>query len=72
MVPLARWIGAASGTALPRSLEADIAQAGWIRAVLLDDTKSARMLAARAQELRPELAPAVRDYLGQNDPAASR
>jgi hypothetical protein len=72
MVPLARWIDAASGNALPKSLQADIAQAGWIRAVLLDDTKSARTLAARAQELRPELAPVVRDYLGQSDPAAAK
>jgi hypothetical protein len=72
MVPLSRWIDASSNNALPRELQADIAQAGWVRAVILDDAESARTLAARARELRPELAPAVRDYLAQTDPAAAR
>jgi hypothetical protein len=72
MVPLARWSDAANSSALPRKLQGDIAQAGWIRAVLLDDTKAARTLAARARELRPELTAAVRDYLAQTDPEAAK
>jgi hypothetical protein len=71
-VPLERWIEAANSTALPRPLAAEIAQAGWIRAVLLDDAASARTLAARARELRPELAAAVRDYQAQTDPEAAK
>jgi tetratricopeptide (TPR) repeat protein len=72
IVPLALWIEAASSGELPRRLQAEIAQAGWIRAVLLDDAMAARNLAARARELRPELAPAVKDYLAQTEPEAAK
>jgi hypothetical protein len=72
VVPLARWVDAASNSALPRSLQAEIAQAGWVRAVILDDPKSARALAARAREVLPELSVPTRDYLAQTDPEAAK
>jgi hypothetical protein len=65
--PLAYWTRAASAPALPRDLEADVAQAGWARAVLLDDTVTARALAARALALRPVLAAPMRDWLAHPD-----
>jgi hypothetical protein len=70
-VPLALWDAAAAGDALPREFQAEIAQAGWVRAVLLDDRAAARKVAARAGELNPHLAPAMRDYMAQTDPAAA-
>jgi hypothetical protein len=52
--------------------QAEIAQAGWVRAVLLDDRPAAAKFAARAGELNPPLAAAMRDYAAQNDPAAAQ
>jgi hypothetical protein len=71
-VPLELWDAAARGDALPRVFQAEIAQAGWVRAVLIDDRVAARKLAARAGELNPPLAPAASDYLAQSDPAAAQ
>ena len=69
--PLKRWEAAAAGNALPREFQAQIAQAGWVRAVLLDDRTLARALARRAGDLNPALEPAMRDYLAQTGPAAA-
>jgi hypothetical protein len=63
LTPLGLWIQAANSTVLPRDLQADIAQAGWIRAALLDNADAARTLAVRARELRPALGEPVRAYL---------
>jgi len=71
-VPLALWDALAAGDALPREFQPEIAQAGWVRAVLLDDRPAARKLTARAGELNPPLAPAMRDYMAQTDPAAAQ
>jgi hypothetical protein len=54
-VPLARWIDAASSQRLPAALQADIAQAGWVRAVLLEQGSEAQLLAGRLATLRPAL-----------------
>ena len=40
--------------------------------MLLDDRPAARKLTARAGELNPPLAPAMRDYMAQTDPAAAQ
>jgi hypothetical protein len=71
-VPLARWVDAASNTLLPADLRADIAQAGWVRAVVLHRTPEARSLAQRLAELRPQLRPAVESWLGEKDPQAAQ
>jgi hypothetical protein len=71
-VPLELWDAAARGDALPREFQAEIAKAGWMRAVLLDDRPAAMKLAARAGDLNPPLAPAVRDYAAQTDAAAAQ
>src|SRR5579883_1426722 len=70
-VPLRLWMSAANSNGLPREFQAQIAEAGWVRAVLLDDRTAARALARRAAELSPALAPAMRDYLAQSDPRAA-
>ena len=64
-VPLDLWYEAARGSALPRSLQAEIARTGWVRAVVLGDP-SARSLAERTRDLNPAWAEAMRDYLKQN------
>jgi hypothetical protein len=71
-LPLRFWIEASGAPALPRRLRGEIAQAGWVRAVLLDRPEQARELAARAAELRPELAETMRRYTAEQAPDAAR
>jgi hypothetical protein len=72
LVPLSRWVEAVKDPLLPKNLQADVAQAGWVRAVVLDRTEEARQFAGRLAELRPELADGLRPYLAENDPAAAK
>jgi len=67
-VPLSDWVRATEASAFPRSRQEDIAQAGWVRAVLLGDDAASRTLAARLRDLRPAAAPAMRDYLAHPEP----
>jgi hypothetical protein len=71
-LPLRYWIEAASSEALPLRLRGEIAQAGWVRAVLLDRPEQARKFAARAAELRPELAESMRRYIAEQAPDTAR
>ncbi len=71
-LPLRYWIEAASSQALPLRLRGEIAQAGWVRAVLLDRPEQARQFAARAAEMRPELAESMRRYTAEQPPDAAR
>ena len=71
-VPLHLWIDACRPTRLPRLLQTDIAQAGWVRAAILGDTTAARGLATRLAQLKPELAAEMRAYLAERDPAAAK
>jgi hypothetical protein len=66
-VPLSDWTRAAQAAALPRSRQEDIAQAGWVRAVLLGDAATARTLGARLRDLRQPAAAAMTDYLAHPD-----
>jgi hypothetical protein len=70
--PLALWIDAAKNDLVPRELQAPIARAAWVRAVLLDDTASAKTLASRVAQLSPELAGEMRTYLAATDAASAR
>jgi hypothetical protein len=71
-LPLRYWIEAAGSEALPLRLRGEIAQAGWVRAVLLDRPEQARKFAARTAELRPELAESMRRYAAEQAPDAAR
>ena len=71
-VPLSLWADAVKNDLVPRNLQADLAQAGWVRAVLLKDAATARTMAARTAELRPELAGEMKTYLDAQDAAAAR
>jgi hypothetical protein len=71
-VPLTRWMDAMKNDLLPRTLQADIAQSGWVRAVILDKNEEAHTLARRLVELRPKLAPVFKAYLAESDAAAAK
>jgi len=64
-LPLKLWIDAASNPLLPAHLQAEIAQAAWMRAVLLNRTAEAGELARRTAQLHPELAAGMRDYASE-------
>jgi hypothetical protein len=72
VVPLSRWIDATSNALIPPDLQADIAQAGWVRAIALEDRDAAHALAGRLAQLRPPLAAAIRGYLAESDPQAEQ
>ncbi|HWC96184.1 MAG TPA: hypothetical protein VG456_05535 [Candidatus Sulfopaludibacter sp.] len=71
-VPLALWIDATKSRLMPANLQADLAQAGWVRAVVLGDSAAARSLAQRMQQLKPALAGEMGKYLAEKDAAAAR
>jgi len=71
-MPLPRWVDASQNPLLPKNLQTQVAQAGWVRAVVVDQPEDARKLATRLGELRPELAQGLRAYLGETDPAAAK
>jgi hypothetical protein len=71
-IPLALWIDASKNDLLPKLLQAQVAQAAWVRAILLDDAPSSRTLATRLAQLSPELAGEMRGYLAVQDPASAR
>jgi len=58
-IPMARWVEAASGSALPQHLREAVAWAAWVRAVGLDD-------AATAKRLAPMLPEQVRKSAGES------
>jgi hypothetical protein len=70
--PLSLWIDASKNDLLPKPLQAEIARAAWVRAILLEDTAAARTLATRVAELTPELAGDMRGYLAVQDAAGAR
>ena len=70
-IPLVRWVDAASNPLLPAELRADIAQAGWVRAVVLQ-RPGAQSLAQRLAELRPQLRPAMQSWLAEKNPQAAQ
>jgi tetratricopeptide (TPR) repeat protein len=70
--PLERWVDAASNNLLPPDLQADIAQAGWVRAVVLDQIPQAQALAARLATLRLQLRTPLQAWLGEKDPQAAK
>jgi len=71
-VPLSRYLDASKNELLPASIQADIAQAGWVRAVILDKKDDAAALTHRLIELRSKLAPIFKPYLAESDAAKSK
>jgi hypothetical protein len=70
-VHLELWIDASANRLLPSRLQAQIAQAGWVRAVLLNRAAEAGALARRVAELQPDLAAAMRGYVAEKSPEAA-
>ena len=70
--PLVRWVDAASTSLLPTDLQAEIAQAGWVRAVVLDRVPQAQALATRLAQLRPQLRTPLQAWLGERDLKAAK
>ena len=62
-LPLSVLQQAAEARALPEHLRRDVAQAIWLRAVLLDDDRIARELAPTLKILVPAMTPFLDDYL---------
>ena len=70
--PLERWVDAASNNRLPPDLQADIAQAGWVRAVLLGRIPQAQALAERLATLRPQFRTRLQAWLAAKDPKTAK
>jgi hypothetical protein len=71
-VPLALWLDASANKLLPDHLQLAVAQAGWVRAVLLGRTAEARAFMDRVLKLQPKSAAAARDYLSAASPEQAR
>jgi hypothetical protein len=71
-VPLSLWVNAAGNRLLAANLQGDVAQAGWVRSVILDDAERAHTFALRVAALKPDLAGEMRSYLAEKDAAAAR
>ena len=70
-VPLRLWSDATHNNLMPRNLQTQLAQAGWTRAIILNDRNTASAFAQRLAILKPELATDMRKYLAEPDPAAA-
>jgi hypothetical protein len=71
-LPLSLLKTAAKSTTLPEPLRRDLAQAVWLRAVILGDTKTADELAPVVSSLIPELLPLLNAYLSADSPQAKK
>ena len=65
--PLSLWKEAANKTALPTHLRRDVAQAAWIRAILLGDSETADELVPTVKTLVPDLTGLLDDFLKTSD-----
>jgi tetratricopeptide (TPR) repeat protein len=63
---------AAKSTVLPTPARRDLAQAAWLRAAILGDTKTADELVPVLSSLVPELAPLLNEYLSATTPEAKK
>ena len=68
--PVDLLLDAAGKEPLPQSIRREIAAAGWVRSILLQDEKTARSLAPVLQNLAPELKPLLQSYLDAGDARA--
>jgi hypothetical protein len=66
-IPLSLWMDASKTAALTARLRGDLSATAWVRAILLGKNTEARALAMKIQTQRPELATAMRNYLGSEE-----
>jgi hypothetical protein len=71
-IPLSLWKEAADTQALPTHLRRDVAQAAWIRAVLVGDNKTADELVPTLKGLVPDLTPELDDFVKTSEPGAKK
>lgn len=71
-LPLTLLKEAVQSSALPAHLRRDLAQAIWLRAVILDDFKSADEIAPILKLLIPQMEPALNEFLATEQPAAKK
>ena len=71
-LPVALLGEAASSKSLPEHLRRDVAQAAWLRAVLLGNHAAATAIVPNLRSLAPELSPFLSDYTNASDPAAKK
>ena len=71
-LPLSLLQQAAESKSLPEHLRRDVAQAAWLRAVLLDDRDRAMELAPTLKSLVPEIVPFLDDYLSSQPEEARK
>jgi hypothetical protein len=71
-MPLSVLREAAGNKNLPDHLRRDVAQATWLRAVLLGDNATATAVAPTLKTLVPELAPFLNEYTSAPDPATKK
>jgi hypothetical protein len=69
-IPLSLWKEAADSQSLPIHLRRDVAQAAWIRAVLVGDNKTADDLVPALKVLVPDLTPELDDFGKTLEPGA--
>ncbi|MGH9932425.1 MAG: hypothetical protein ACREA9_24745 [Pyrinomonadaceae bacterium] len=69
-LPLALLSEAANNKRLPEHLRRDVAQATWLRAVLLGNHATATALVPTLKTMVPELTPFLNEYTGAREPAA--
>jgi hypothetical protein len=71
-MPVALLSQVANNNRLPEHLRRDVAQAAWLRSVLLGDTTTATALVPALKTSVPELAPLLDEYISAQGPAAKR
>ncbi len=71
-LPLSILKQAAISRVLPDHLRRDVAQAAWLRAVILDDQTTADELVPVLKALVPDLSPLLDRFLAAPDPAAKK
>lgn len=71
-MPLPLLSQLANGSQLPDNLRRDVAQAVWLRAILLDSPKTATSLTPTLKVLAPEMTSVLNEYLNARDPMAKK
>ena len=71
-VPLSLWLDASTNKTLPDHLQLAVAQAGWVRAVLLSRNAEGRAFMERVVKLQPKSADVARDFLSAATPEQAR
>ena len=70
--PLELWREAAESEVLPRNLRRDVSQAAWLRAVLLNDARTAEALVPTLKSQIPELGSLLDEYLSAKQADAKK